>query len=136
MDDPDIAQTIMTVKEMICFKYELNQLKENVANNSGILTGDRPYLQDSRLPKFHVPVFQPKVLSQVPKVDRAKLLFPINVADFLFKDGVRVWSAAEMQGYKEEQKVGPNLKQFPYISHYGTELLSDTPVLSERVFTN
>lgn len=63
MDDPDIAHTILTVKEMICFKYELNNNKDPITNNSGILTGDRPYLHSLGLPKFHVPLFQPKVLS-------------------------------------------------------------------------
>lgn len=63
-------------------------------------------------------------------------MFPINLADFLFKDGVRVLSAFEVKQLKCKKKDGPNLKQYPYLSHHGTNLLDDTPVQEEQVFTN
>lgn len=83
-----------------------------------------------------MPVFQPKILSKVPEVDRAKLLFPINLADFLFKDGLRVMSAHEIYEKRAENKQGPNLKQYPYISNYGTSLMECTTLKNEKVFTN
>ena len=64
--------------------------------NSGILRGDMPYIYDKTkhegsqdyLPKFRVPKFQPRVLSRVPSIERSKMMFPINLADFIFEDGI------------------------------------------------
>ena len=98
MDDADIFHSIMTVKEMIHCGYGLNTWQhDDVINNSGVLTGDRPFIDKGNdfggLPRFHVPKFQPHVLSRVPSIDRSKLLFPINIADFVYADGVQVLSA-------------------------------------------
>lgn len=78
----------MTVKEMISSEYQLNGQTDPISNNSGVLTGDRPYFKGDALPKFHVPKFQAKVLSRVPNIERQKLLYPINISDFVFKNGV------------------------------------------------
>ena len=42
------------------------------------------------LPKFRVPKFQPAVQARVPTVERSKLIFPINLADFIYSDGISV----------------------------------------------
>lgn len=55
MDDPDILHSMMSIKEMIYMKYEINEHTDDIANNSGILTGDRPYIKRGNLPKYHVP---------------------------------------------------------------------------------
>lgn len=70
MEDSDIAHTIMTVKEMIHSGYQLNGSTDHISNNSGVLTGNRPFFASENLPKFHVPKFQAKVLSRVPNVER------------------------------------------------------------------
>jgi hypothetical protein len=35
----------------------------------------------------------PHILTRVPLIDRSKLLFPINLADFVYPDGIHVISA-------------------------------------------
>lgn len=52
MDDPDITHTLMTVKEMIHADFGLNNLKDEIGNNSGILSGKRAYYGQLNLPKF------------------------------------------------------------------------------------
>lgn len=102
MEDADIVHSVMTVKEMISCGYQLNgSLHDDLVSNEGVLTGDRSFFAEPQNPKFHVPIFQPKVLSRVPSVDRSKLLFPINLADFAFPDGVRVISATEVLRRKQ-----------------------------------
>lgn len=84
MDDPDIAHSLMSVKEMIHCKYEVNSSEQ--FNNDEILTGKlngRFELQNYRLP-----IFQANVLARVPQVDRARLFFPVNICDFIFDEGV------------------------------------------------
>lgn len=89
MDDADIAHSIMTVKEMEYKGYGLND-KFNEMSNHGILSGERPYIsppfknQLKNIPQFKVPKFQPAVLARVPTIERSKLLFPINLADFIY----------------------------------------------------
>lgn len=57
------------------------------------------------------------MLVRVPEVDRARMLFPINIADFLFKDGVQVISAYEVKKLREaDVSTGPNLDDAPYLS--------------------
>ena len=74
---------------------------------------------------FHVPRFQPDVLVKVPEVDRAKMMFPINIADFIFKDGVQVMSVHEVRRLKElNVEEGPNLDDAPYLSQNVLNLLS------------
>jgi len=70
MEDPDIVHSMMSVKEMIFKNYQLNAYTDDIANNSGVLTGNRPFIYPNALPKFHVPNFQPKVLARVPQVER------------------------------------------------------------------
>lgn len=102
MEDADIVHTIMTVKEMIHCDYQLNAfLHDELQSNQGILTGERSFFVDPHNPKFHVPIFQPQILSRVPSVDRSKLLFPINLADFVYPDGVQVMSATEVLKKKQ-----------------------------------
>ena len=101
MDDADIAHSIMTVKEMEHKGYGLNG-KVDVMSNDGILTGDRPFIQSplkrelKNIPQFKVPKFQPAVLSRVPTIERSKLLFPINLADFIYQDGIQIIGSNEM----------------------------------------
>jgi len=38
----------------------------------------------------------PHVLTRVPLIDRSKLLFPINLADFVYPDGIHVISAQQL----------------------------------------
>lgn len=118
MDDADIVYTIMAVKEMIHYGYELNeaQFDDLIANgvildgelpfdtkqktdsnpasmrNSNYLSNNAKYSPLSEYPRFHVPKFQAKVLSRAPHINRSKLLFPINLAEFAFADGVSVKS--------------------------------------------
>jgi hypothetical protein len=45
MDDADIFHSIMTVKEMINCNYGLNDWQhDDIINNSGVLTGDRIFI--------------------------------------------------------------------------------------------
>lgn len=50
MDDADALHSVMTVKEMIYSGYGLNpnQLDAKISNH-GILTGDRPFIGDTRI---------------------------------------------------------------------------------------
>ena len=62
MEDADIFHSIMTVKEMIFCNYGLNEWQQDdVINNSGVLTGERPFVAQADglggLPRFHVPKF-------------------------------------------------------------------------------
>jgi hypothetical protein len=65
MDDADIGHTIMTVKDMIYSGYQLKESANGDILNSGILTGEMPYIYDKTkhegnsdyLPKFRVPKF-------------------------------------------------------------------------------
>ena len=47
-------------------------------------------------PRFHVPKFQARVLSRAPHINRNKLLFPVNLAEFCFTDGVAVKSGQQV----------------------------------------
>lgn len=118
MEDADILHSIMTVKEMIHCNYQLNSyLHDDLVSNDGILTGDRAYFADPRNPRFHVPVFQPMVLSRVPSIDRTRLLFPVNLADFIYPDGVQVISASEVLKKKQSHidKAKRNLPQSAWL---------------------
>jgi hypothetical protein len=103
MRESDIIHSLMTVKEMIYCGYQLNEyLFDDMVNNSKILTGEREFFETDpqtgidTVPKWHVPVFQPFVIQQVPTIDRSSLLFPINMADFIYPKGVRILSAYEV----------------------------------------
>lgn len=58
----------------------------------------------------------PHILSRVPLIDRSKLLFPINLADFVYPDGIHAISAQEVLTSKKlhrekmsvPQPVGPD----------------------------
>jgi hypothetical protein len=137
MDDADIAHSLMSVKEMIYSGYQLNGYKDDIANNAGVLSGSRPYIVENGWQKFHVPKFQPRALARVPQVERYKLMYPINIADFLFPDGVQVISANEVLRLRQSSAdSGPNLKQYPFLSHYGTSMLECNAIQNEKVFTN
>lgn len=107
MEDADIVHSIMTVKEMIHCDYGLNDFQhDDLVSNAGVLDGDRPFMSDKgALPRLHVPKFQPQTLSRVPSVDRSKLLFPINLADFAFPDGVQVISAQQVLHLKQSHQA-------------------------------
>ena len=91
MDDADIGHTIMSIKDMIYAGYYLKE-DQGIVINSGILSGNMPYINDQiksdcasvKLPKFRIPKFQPRVLTRVPSIERSKMMFPINLADFIF----------------------------------------------------
>jgi hypothetical protein len=65
MDDADIGHSIMTIKDMIYCGYDLKENPNGEIVNSGILTGQMPYIYDQNkhdissdaLPKFRVPKF-------------------------------------------------------------------------------
>lgn len=61
-------------------------------------------------------------------------MYPINIQDFLFKDGVRVLSAYEVLAMKRNYKPLQNLKLSPYISMFGLNDCND--ITNEMVFTN
>jgi len=63
-------------------------------------------------------------------------MYPINIADFLFKDGVRVLSATEVMEAKLNFKSGPNLKNYPFLSPYGTNYFECEGIQNEKVLTN
>ena len=62
MDDPDITHSLMSVKEMIHAKYELNNIDQ--FNNDEILTGKLN--GKFELQNYRLPVFQPSALVRVP----------------------------------------------------------------------
>ena len=50
MDDADALHTVMSVKEMIYSGYGLNEHQMDAKlSNHGILTGDRPFVGDTRI---------------------------------------------------------------------------------------
>lgn len=97
MEDADILHSLMTVKEMIQQNYGPGSISmDELLPSSGAWTGEGPQTIGEPLPRFIAPVFQPKVLSRVPSIDRSRLLFPLNVADFIYDNGVRVMSSLEV----------------------------------------
>ena len=139
MDDPDIAHSCMSIKEMVHFGYELNEFQScDIANNSDILTGKRSYFKQYGLPRLHVPKFQPKVLSRVPQVERSRLIFPLNIADFLFKDGVQVMSGREVEQLLRTnlQHGEPDLSKYPHLSATGATFSHQNKIKKEMAFTS
>jgi len=82
--------------------------------------------------------FQPRVLSRVPSIDRSKLLFPINIADFVYADGVQVMSAHQVKVLKEEndQGMSPLLDSMPALCPFSHLAAEDNKLQREIVLTN
>ena len=100
MEDADVLHSLLTVKEMIQSNYGPgNELFDELLPSSGAWTGEGPQTigqYSEPLPRFMAPIFQPKVLTRVPSIDRSRLLFPLNIADFIYEKGVKVMSAREV----------------------------------------
>ena len=107
LDDADVLYSLMAIKEMEFCGYGLNEMDEcSILNNSGILVGNRKFIskngcRDALYPPFHVPLFKPTALNRVPEVDRTKMLFPINLAEFVYPRGIRIMSAFEVKQLKK-----------------------------------
>lgn len=128
-------------------------------SNHGILTGDRPFIgktkifskssssssapaatpsgQEEQLPRFRVPKVQPRVLSRVPSIERSKLLFPINLADFVFKDGVQALSARDVEmRHADRDNNGPYDHDSPHIPPFGAYPTPQNDLQREMLYTN
>ena len=120
-------------------------------SNHGILTGDRPFVGDTRifaksrtlgqeqegLPRYTVPKVQPRVLSRVPSIERSKLLFPINFADFVFKDGVQALSVREVEmRHAERDSKWPYDHDSPHIQPFGSYPTPQNDLQREMLYTN
>jgi len=65
------------------------------------------------------------------------MLFPINIADFLFKDGLQVISAHEVLKMTEtNEQVGPDLMTTPYLSNYGSKDNDGNEIRKETMLTS
>jgi hypothetical protein len=73
----------MTVKEMIYAQYQVNEY------NSCILSGNISHFVNNKY-HFRVPLFQPAILQKVPSIDNGRILFPLNLPDFVYPEGIRV----------------------------------------------
>jgi hypothetical protein len=75
---------------------------------------------------------------RVPKVDRPKILFPINIADFMFKDGVQVISAKEVEDMTSQNQPtsGLDFDSVPFLSILGSELRDENVIKKESVITS
>lgn len=152
MDDADALHTVMSVKEMIYCGYGLNEHQMDAKiTNHGILTGDRPFIGDTRifaktrsfgkeqekLPRFAVPKVQPRVLARVPSLERSKLLFPINFADFVFKDGVQALSVRDVERrHADRDSKGPYDHDSPHIPPFGSYPTPQNDLQREMLYTN
>ena len=120
-------------------------------SNHGVLTGDRPFVGDTRIfaksrafgqeqeemPRYTVPKVQPRVLSRVPSIERSKLLFPINFADFVFKDGVQALSVREVEmRHAERDSKGPYDHDSPHIPPFGSYPTPQNDLQREMLYTN
>lgn len=63
-------------------------------------------------------------------------MYPLNLTDFLFKEGVQVMSANEVLAKKRNFRHNPNFKQYPYLSNFCVSPLTCNEIQNEMVFTN
>jgi len=67
------------------------------------------------------------------------MIFPINIADFIFKDGVHVMSIQDVMNLKRLNVAeAPKLDDSPYLSQnvYNGKETEPNPILKETVLTS
>ena len=145
MHDKDILNTLMTVKEMIYCEYGLNCFQlDNLVNNSGILTANRPYFCQTGKKcckcdqTFQVPTFQPALISRLPSVNRCKFHLPVNFVDFVYPNGLRVLSKVEVNQRKINNAKAPcSIQDFaPMMASFTSSMEKDNLMQREIILTS